>query len=180
MMNEKKMPWGHISIENTTILPGGWRNFGGRASRFNAQGSRFCTIRIDDFDLAEQLISEGWLVKPVMSRNPDVTEPEYYTLKLKIKVYDDSMPDIWVIVSNKKRKLNAESLAMLDTADIISADLEILGRPTLLHEGQPDEKMCYSARIKEAYIVLAENRFSQKYADYESDDQGTELSKLPF
>ena len=135
MMNEKKMPWGHISIENTTILPGGWRNFGGRASRFNAQGSRFCTIRIDDFDLAEQLISEGWLVKPVMSRNPDVTEPEYYTLKLKIKVYDDSMPDIWVIVSNKKRKLNAESLAMLDTADIISADLEILGRPTLMHEG---------------------------------------------
>ena len=57
MMNEKKMPWGHISIENTTILPGGWRNFSGRASRFNTQGSRFCTIRIDDFDLAEQLIN---------------------------------------------------------------------------------------------------------------------------
>lgn len=154
---------GNISVENARIL---FRNFAGKESKYNAKGKRnFCLLI--DTEEAAKLKEEGWNVKYLSPRDPD-DEPQPY-IQVSVE-FGNFPPNIWLIAGNKKTKLDEETVASLDYAEIENVDLII--RP---YTWEVNGKGGIKAYLKNMYVTIVENEFEKKYKDLEDDD-----SELPF
>lgn len=154
---------GNITVENARII---FRNFAGKESKFNAKGKRnFCLV-IDNEE-AEQLKEEGWNIKYLKPRDPD-EEPQAY-VQVSVE-YGNFPPNIWLIAGNKKTKLDEETVASLDYAEIENIDLII--RP---YTWEVNGKGGIKAYVKNMYVTIVENEFEKKYKDLDEDE-----SELPF
>lgn len=154
---------GNITVENARII---FRNFAGKESKFNAKGKRnFCLV-IDNEE-AEQLKEEGWNVKYLKPRDPD-EEPQAY-IQVSVE-YGNFPPNIWLIAGNKKTKLDEDTVASLDYAEIENIDLII--RP---YTWEVNGKGGIKAYVKNMYVTIVENEFEKKYRDLDEDE-----GDLPF
>ena len=154
---------GNITVENARII---FRNFAGKESKFNAKGKRnFCLV-IDNEE-AEQLKEEGWNIKYLKPRDPD-EEPQAY-VQVSVE-YGNFPPNIWLIAGNKKTKLDEDTVASLDYAEIENIDLVI--RP---YTWEVNGKGGIKAYVKNMYVTIVENEFEKKYRDLDEDE-----SELPF
>lgn len=154
---------GNITVENARII---FRNFAGKESKFNAKGKRnFCLV-IDNEE-AEQLKEEGWNIKYLKPRDPD-EEPQAY-VQVSVE-YGNFPPNIWLIAGNKKTKLDEDTVASLDYAEIENIDLII--RP---YTWEVNGKGGIKAYVKNMYVTIVENEFEKKYRDLDEDE-----SELPF
>lgn len=154
---------GNIVVENARII---FRNFAGKESKFNAKGKRnFCLV-IDNEE-APQLKEEGWNIKYLKPRDPD-EEPQAY-VQVSVE-YGNFPPNIWLIAGNKKTKLDEETVASLDYAEIENIDLVI--RP---YTWEVNGKGGIKAYVKNMYVTIVENEFEKKYRDLDEDE-----SELPF
>ncbi len=154
---------GNITVENARII---FRNFAGKESKFNAKGKRnFCLV-IDNEE-AEQLKEEGWNIKYLKPRDPD-EEPQAY-VQVSVE-YGNFPPNIWLIAGNKKTKLDEETVASLDYAEIENVDLII--RP---YTWEVNGKGGIKAYVKNMYVTIVENEFEKKYRDLDEDE-----GDLPF
>lgn len=160
MPTEPRRVEGKLSIEDARII---YRNFKGEERQFNPAGKRnFCVV-IEDPQLADDLLADGWNVK---TRAPfeEGDEPMHY---LPVEVsYKRRPPRITLISSRGKTMLDEEAVEMLDYADIQHADIIINPYNWSMRDGSG-----VKAYLDVAYITIQEDVFADKYADpIETDD----------
>lgn len=150
-----------LVIENARLL---FRNFSGRESKYNRAGQRNFCVYIDDPKYAQQLIDEGWNVR-VRPPREEGEAPRYY---IQVAVsFDNIPPTIYMITKRKKTRLDEESVAALDFAEIRNVDLTIRPYNWIIQEGTKNEKSGVKAYLQSMYVVIDEDEFAEKYASDE-------------
>lgn len=160
MSDDSRRVEGKLNIENAKII---YRNFAGEERQYNPAGKRnFCVV-IENDQLVEDLLADGWNVK---TREPfeEGDKPMHY---LPVEVsYKRRPPRITIISSRGKTLLDEEAVQMLDYADIKNADLIINPYNWSMRDGSG-----VKAYLDVAYITIQEDVFADKYADpIEEDD----------
>lgn len=146
----------NIAIEDAQII---FRNFAGAESQYNRAGNRNFNVIIDDPDMAQKLIEDGWNIKQLKPRD-DEEMPKY---RLEVSVaFGNFPPNIFMVTKHNKTKLDEESVAALDYAELKTVDLII--RP---YQWDVNGKQGIKAYLKTGYFVVEEDEFAAKYAEEE-------------
>ncbi len=149
-----------LEIEDCRII---YRNFSGTEGKFNREGDRSFCIIIPNQEICDELIKMGWNVKIKAPRNED--EEPFMTLKVKIK-FSGRGPSAYVISGKNHRRLNEESIGILDEMDISSVNLDL--RP---YDWEVNGKTGRTAYLNAIEVVQNVDRFASRY---ETEDD------LPF
>lgn len=118
-MNLTIAPRSVLQIDNARII---FRNFAGRADKYNREGDRNFAVVIEDQNIADDLIADGWNVK-IRPPREDGEDPFMY-LPVKVK-FNDRGPRVYLVTGNTKNRLDEDSVDCLDNIDIINVDLDI-------------------------------------------------------
>lgn len=146
-----------IEMEGARIL---FCNFSGKEGKFNKEGDRnFCVLI--DIQKAEELEKDGWNIKWLNPKDDQEDRQAYLQVAVSFKNFP---PEITLITSSGKKKLDEESVSILDWADIISTDLRI--RP---YNWDVNGKTGVKAYLKDMYVLLREDKFEKKYKDIDEE-----------
>lgn len=142
-----------LVIENAKLI---FRNFAGQPSQFNPEGKRnFCVLL--DTDTANRLKLEGWNVRWTEG-HAEGDEPQAY---MQVAVsFDNYPPSIMLVTSKNKSLMKQEEVAMLDWAEIETADIII--RP---YSWEVNGNKGIKAYLKSMYVKIEEDAFSEKYSE---------------
>lgn len=142
-----------LKIENARLV---FRNLSGKPDKFNSQGGkRNFAVVIDDPDVADNLIKEGWNIKQFKQTNEDEI-PEHY---LPVKVsYMNNPPHIYLCTKKSKTLLSEDTVGSLDYADISNVDIIISP-----YEYDVNGKTGVAAYVKTMYVTVIEDDFAAKY-----------------
>ena len=148
--NKKRIP--DISIENAQI---GFRNFEGKAGKYNNEGNRNFTVFLEH-SVAKILEDDGWNVRWLTPREEG--EPQQPILSVRVS-FENYPPKIFIIgENNTSTQATEETVKLLDWADIQSVDLTL--RP---YQWNVQGKTGVKAYLKRMYVVLAPDPFAGKY-----------------
>lgn len=147
----------NVNLENATLI---FKNFSGRVSEYNKDGSRSFGVLIDD-DLAGRLENDGWRVKYLRPREDDPDDHRQAWLPVKVK-FNNYPPSITLINSRGKKRLDEDTVEQLDWSRFKKCDLVI--RPYNYPEiaGRPAGVAAY---LKAMYVTLDEDEFEMRYND---------------
>ena len=111
---------GSITIRDARIFS---RNFAGEEKPYNDRGKRnFCLV-IDQPDLEEYMVKEGWNIKHFKKRNPDDEETAF--TQIGVNMESRNPPMIRLQTSKGPIDLSDSNLSLMDRADVQSIDLTI-------------------------------------------------------
>lgn len=168
-MNITFAPRGILQINDARIV---YRNFRGEASKFNRDGDRNFSVVIEDTEIADALVEQGWNVKIRPPRDEDDTP--FMHLPVKVK-FNERGPNVYLKSGNAVRRLDENSIGCLDRIDILGVDLDIRPYDWVIQEGTPNEKRGRTAYLQGLDVVQDADRFAAKYSDqlggYDSSDE---------
>lgn len=154
-------PRGILEIDDARII---FRNFTGRADKYNREGDRNFALIIPSQDIAEALMNDknefgvGWNVK-IKDPREEGDAPFMY-LPVKIK-FSDRGPNVKLLSGRNVTPLDEDSISLLDDIDISSVDLNI--RP---YDGEGTYGPFRSAYLQSMYVVQEFDRLDRKYEGY--------------
>ena len=147
-------PRGILQIDDARII---YRNFAGAPSKFNREGDRNFAVVIPDEEIKDALINEGYNVKIKPPRDED--EAPFMYLPVKVK-FNDRGPAAYLQSGKVMRKLDEDSIAMLDDIDILSVDLDI--RP---YDWEVQGKTGRTAYLQSINVTQEIDRFAARFAE---------------
>ena len=154
---------GIVQIDGARII---FRNFSGRGTQYNREGDRnFCVV-IDDEDIANRLIEEGFNVK-IRQPREEGEEPFMY-MKVNVKYHPkgsefERLNPLACLISGRNRNmLDEESICCLDGIDIENVDLDLSGSNWNV-QGRSGR----SAYLSKIYVTQELDRFATRYAEDE-------------
>ena len=148
---------GVVQIDDARII---YRNFAGAPSKFNREGDRNFAVVIEDQDIAEALTEKGWNVKIKPPREEGGLP--FMVLKVKIK-FNEFGPNVYLESGGNMRKLDEESISMLDKIRISSASLDISPYDSTV--GGVKYRTPYLRNMK--VVQFVEDRFAEEYDSYQ-------------
>ena len=153
-------PKGILQIDDARII---YRNFAGTASKFNREGDRNFAILIDDQEVADALMAEGWNVKIKPAR--EAGDDPFMYLPVKVK-YSGFGPVAYLKSGKRLIKLDEDSIFCLDDVEIESVDLDI--RP---YDWDFNGKEGRTAYLQSIHVTQRIDRFAARYQKDEADDE---------
>lgn len=151
-MNVTFAPKGILQIDECRITH---KNFRGEGTKFNREGDRNFSVIIDDQDVADALIEEGWNVKIKPPR--EVGEEPFMYLPVKVK-YSGYGPVAYLKTGSRVNKLDEDSIFCLDEVDIENVDLDI--RP---YDWEFSGKQGRTAYLQTIHVTQRMDRFAARY-----------------
>ena len=151
-----------VEINDARII---FRNFEGRADKFNHEGNRNFAVVIPNQELAEALMADvneygvGWNVKIKEAREEGEDDFRYLPVKLK---FTNRGPAIYLKTGGKLNRLDEESVSILDNIDIATVDLDI--RP---YDDSINGKPFRTAYLQSICVTQNIDRFAARYATEE-------------
>lgn len=142
-----------IKIENARIA---FRNFSGKAGKYNPEGSRQFVVFLEDED-AEMFAADGWNIKYLEPRDEHERPQAYLPVAVTYNYYP---PRIWLVTDAGKTIVEEDTVHLLDWADIIKVDLIV--RP---YNWEIGEKTGVKAMLKTMAVTIAEDDIEKKYRD---------------
>lgn len=142
-------PRGILQIDDCRIV---YRNFRGEASKFNREGDRNFAVVIPTEEMADELVEQGWNVKVKPPRDDDDSLFMYLPVKIK---FNDRGPAAYLQSGKNMRKLNEDSIGMLDRIDIIGVDLDV--RP---YDWEVNGKTGRTAYLQSIKVIQDIDRFA--------------------
>jgi hypothetical protein len=147
-------PRGILQIDDARIT---YRNFSGIGSKFNREGDRNFAVVIEEQEVADALINEGWNVKIKPPREEGDTPFMYLPVKIK---FNDRGPNVYLKSGAVTNKLDEESIDVLDNVDIIGVDLDV--RP---YDWEVNGNTGRTAYLQSIHVTQEVDRFADRYAD---------------
>lgn len=145
----------NINIEGAHII---FKNFKGEKTQYNAKGNRNFGVLIDR-EIAPTLEEEGWKVRYLKPREEGDTPQPWLQVKVK---FGDYPPIVNLITSKGRRRLDEDTVDMLDYTPIKNVDLIIRPYNYPATEDRPGGVAAY---LKSIYVTVLEDDFEAKYAD---------------
>lgn len=142
-----------IILEDVKMI---WRNFEGREDQFNREGNRNFTVVLDD-KTADQLQEDGWNVKIKTGKEDGDENFNVLNVAVSFKVRP---PQIFLMTSRGRTKLDEETCALLDDAELKIVDMML--RP---YEWYVNGKSGRKAYLHSLYVTIEENYLDLKYAN---------------
>lgn len=164
---------GIVQIDGARLI---YRNFSGRGTQYNREGDRNFCIVIDDQDIADKLIEEGFNVKIRQPREEG--EAPFMYMKVNVKYHPKTSdlarlnPTAVLISGRNRNNLDEESICCLDGIDIANADLDLSGSNWTV-QGRSGR----SAYLSKIYVTQELDRFAERYA---SEEYPGEEAEVPF
>lgn len=140
----------NLNLEGIRI---GFRNFEGRAQKYNQEGNRNFAVFIDS-TLAEDLEKQGWNVHWPKTPEGDINPDRDPFIKVRVNFNFKGLKAV-MIVNNQPRFLDEETIGALDTADLENVDISI--NP---YEYEPGK---ISASLSAIYATVRTDEFTSKY-----------------
>lgn len=150
-------PRGILQIDDARII---YRNFSGVGSKFNREGDRNFSVLIEDQEIADALIEEGWNVKIKPPREEG--DMPFMHLPVKIK-FSERGPAVYLVTGKNVNRLDEESIDCLDNVDIIGVDLDI--RP---YDWEVNGSTGRTAYLQSIHVVQQVDRFAERYSSEEA------------
>lgn len=139
-------------IEGAQLL---FRNFKGEEGPYNLKGDRnFCVVL--EPDVADKMLRDGWNIKYLNGREEG--EPDVPYIQVRVN-FDNRPPRVVLLTSSSRTSLNAESIDVLDYADIRNADLICRG-----YEWKVQDKTGTKAYLQSLFVTIEEDDLERKYA----------------
>lgn len=160
-MHVSEGPRGILQIDDAKLI---FRNFAGRPTQYNREGDRNFSILIEDEILANQLIEDGWNVKVKEPRE----EGDLPLMHLPVKVkFNERGPKVRLQSGDNRVVLDEESVAILDSAYLISSDLDVRPYDWVIQEGTKNEKRGRTAYLQSILATQEVDRFDERFAEEE-------------
>ena len=159
-------PKGILQIDDARII---FRNFAGRADKFNHEGDRNFALIIPDEEIKDALVNDvneygiGWNVKIKPPREEGDTPFMY--LKVNVK-FNNRGPAIYLKSGGAMTRLDEETIACLDEVDIASVDLDI--RP---YDNEVGGKPFRAAYLHSMCVTQEVDRFRTRFAGEEYPEE---------
>lgn len=152
-------PKGILQIDNIDGCQIIFKNFEGRGDKFNREGDRNFSLRIDDENTADALVKEGWNVRIKEGRDED--EGPFMRLPIKVK-FTNYGPNVYLRTGDRVNELNEESIACLDNIEIDSVCMDV--RP---YDWDVNGRTGRTAYLQSIEVVQRIDRFAARYANNE-------------
>lgn len=153
-------PKGILQIDDARII---YRNFSGAPSKFNREGDRNFALVIDDEDICDALVNDGWNVKIKPPREEG--DNPFMFLPIKIK-FNDRGPRVYLKTGRNVNKLDEETVSILDNVDILSVDLDV--RP---YDWEVNGKEGRTAYLQSMKVEQEIDRFAERFAEEEYPEE---------
>lgn len=139
-----------------------FKNFEGRGDKFNREGDRNFSLRIDDENTADALVKEGWNVRIKEGRDED--EGPFMRLPIKVK-FTNYGPNVYLRTGDRVNELNEESIACLDNIEIDSVSMDV--RP---YDWDVNGRTGRTAYLQSMEVVQRIDRFAARYANKNDEE----------